>query len=118
MFENKDDAERYCGLLEAQDFPCPTAVSIDRDEIDKCEPYFKKQLDIIKPKLIVALGRFAAMSLLKVEDSVSNLRNKIFNYEGIDFLVTYHPSALLRDENLKKFAWEDFKLIRDKYINV
>jgi len=92
--------------------------NLGRSEIDKCEPYFKKQLDSIKPKLIVALGRFSAMSLLKVQDSVSDLRNKIFNYEGIDFLVTYHPSALLRDENLKKFAWEDFKLIRDKYINV
>ena len=86
-------------------------------EIEQCEPYLKKQLEIIKPKLIVSLGRVSAMTILKTKDSLTDMRNKIFNYEGIDFLVTYHPAALLRNSNFKKFAWEDFKLIRDKYIN-
>ena len=87
-------------------------------EIDKCEPYLKKQLKIIKPKLIVALGRISAMTLLKSKESLSSMRSKILKYEGIDFLVTYHPAALLRNPNFKKYAWEDFKLIRDKYKNV
>ena len=86
-------------------------------EIEKCEPYLKKQLEIIKPKLIVALGRISAMTLLRTKESLSDMRNNIFNYEGIDFLVTYHPAALLRNPNFKKYAWEDFKLIRDKYSN-
>ena len=86
-------------------------------EIEQCEPYLKKQLEIIKPKLIVALGRVSAMTILKTKDSLTDMRKKIFNYEGIDFLVTYHPAALLRNSNFKKFAWEDFKLIRDKYLN-
>ena len=87
-------------------------------EIEKCEPYLKKQLKIIKPKLIVALGRISAMTILRTKESLTDMRNQIFDYEGIDFLVTYHPAALLRNPNFKKFAWEDFKLIRDKYSNV
>ena len=87
------------------------------EEIEKCEPYLKKQLDIINPKLIVALGRVAAMTILKTKDSLTDMRKNIFDYGGRDFLVTYHPAALLRNPNFKKFAWEDFKLIRDKYLN-
>ena len=86
-------------------------------EIEKCEPYLKKQLEIINPKLIVALGRISAMTLLRTKDSLGDMRKKIFQYEGIDFLATYHPAALLRNPNFKKFAWEDFKKIRDNYIN-
>jgi len=57
------------------------------------------------------------MTILKIKDSLIDMRNNIFDYEGIDFLVTYHPTALLRNPSFKKFAWEDFKLIRDKYLN-
>ena len=59
-------------------------------EIEKCEPYLKEQLKIIKPKLIVALGRISAMTILRTKESLTNMRNQIFDYEGIDFLVTYH----------------------------
>ena len=57
------------------------------------------------------------MTILRTKESLTNMRNKIFDYEGVDFLVTYHPAALLRNPNFKKYAWEDFKLIRDKYSN-
>ena len=87
------------------------------DEIEKCEPYLKKQLKIIKPKLIVTLGRISAMTLLKTKDSLGNMRNKIHKYENIDLLVTYHPAALLRNPNLKGAAWEDFKFIKKEYLN-
>ena len=86
-------------------------------EILECEPYLKKQLQLINPKLIVALGRIAAITLLRTKDSLTNMRNKIHKYENIDLIVTYHPAALLRNPNFKKPTWEDFKLIRDKYIN-
>ena len=86
-------------------------------EISECEPYLKKQLELIKPKLIVALGRIAAITLLDSKDSLTNMRNKIHKYENIDLLVTYHPAALLRNPNFKKPTWEDFKIIRDRYIN-
>ena len=86
------------------------------DEVEKCEPYLINQLHIIKPKLIVALGRIAACTILQTKESLKNLRNKIFKYEGIDLLVTYHPAALLRNPNFKKPAWDDFQFIRD-FIN-
>ena len=86
-------------------------------EIEMCEQYLKKQLEIINPKLVVSLGRISAMTILKTKESLKDLRQKKLSYEGIDFLVTYHPAALLRNPNFKKYAWEDFKLIRDKYIN-
>ena len=89
-----------------------------QSEIDECENYLKQQLDIISPKLIVALGRISAMTLLRIKESLSNMRKNIYKYEGIDFLATYHPAALLRNPNFKKFAWEDLKKIRDNYINV
>ena len=85
-------------------------------EVDECEPYLKKQLAIIKPKLIVALGRIAACTILKTKDSLASMRNQTHSYEGIDLIVTYHPAALLRNPNFKKPCWEDFKLIRDKYL--
>ena len=86
-------------------------------EINKCEKYLKNQLKIIKPKVIVALGRIAAQTLLNTKSTLSDLRNKIHKYENIDLLVTYHPAALLRNPNLKKDAWEDFKTLKRVYIN-
>jgi len=85
-------------------------------EVELCEPYLKTQLSLINPKLIVALGRIAACTILRTKEPLKNLRNKIFKYEGIDLVVTYHPAALLRNPNFKKPAWEDFQMIRDKYL--
>ena len=85
-------------------------------EVDLCEPYLTTQLSLINPKLIVALGRVAACTILRTKEPLKNLRNQIFQYEGVDLLVTYHPAALLRNPNFKIPAWEDFKLIRDKYL--
>ena len=85
-------------------------------EVEKCEPHLISQLNHINPKLIVALGRISACTIMRTKESLKNLRNQIFKYEGIDLLVTYHPAALLRNPNFKKPAWEDFQLIRNKYI--
>ena len=85
-------------------------------EVEKCEPYLINQLQIIQPKLIVALGRIAACTILKTKESLKNLRNQTFKYAGIDLMVTYHPAALLRNPIFKRPTWEDFQLIRDKYL--
>ena len=82
------------------------------DEINQCEPYFVNQIDLIKPKLIVALGRIAGKTLLGVDKSLKDMRKKIHNYHDSDLIVTYHPAALLRNPNWKPYAWEDFKWIR------
>ena len=86
------------------------------NEVDQCEPYLKAQLALINPKLIVALGRVAACTILKTKEPLKNLRNQTFKYEGIDLVVTYHPAALLRNSNFKQPTWEDFQMIRDKYL--
>tara|TARA_B100000315_G_C14379356_1_gene496712 strand:- start:24 stop:686 length:663 start_codon:yes stop_codon:yes gene_type:complete len=85
-------------------------------EVEQCEPFLINQLHLINPILIVALGRISACTLLKTKESLKNLRNRIFKYAGIDLLVTYHPAALLRNPNFKKPTWDDFQLIREKYL--
>lgn len=87
-----------------------------RDEIDQCEPYLIKQIELIQPKLLVALGRISATTLLRSKDSLTNMRGQVFDYHGTDMVVTYHPAALLRNPNWKRPAWEDFKKIRDMYL--
>ncbi len=84
-------------------------------EVEACEPYLKKQLEIIKPKLIMCLGRIAGQSLLKTNTTLSELRNNIYEYQGIKVLVTYHPAALLRNPNWKRPAWEDVQKMRKLY---
>ena len=82
-------------------------------EAEKCEPYLLHQIKLIKPKIIVALGRISATTLLQLDVSLKSLRGKLHDYYGTPLLVTYHPAALLRNQNLKKFAWDDFQFIRD-----
>ena len=80
-------------------------------EIEKCEPYLLQQIELIAPKLIVALGRFASASLLKTSDALGSLRQKMHTYNNVPLIVTYHPAALLRNPQLKKQTWEDLKKI-------
>ena len=82
-------------------------------EIDECEPYLKKQIEIIKPKLIVALGKISGNTLLKKNTSLKDMRETIYDYFGTPLKITYHPAALLRNPDLKKDAWQDFQWIRD-----
>ena len=82
------------------------------DEVLHCEPYLKKQIEIIKPKVIIALGRISAQVLLKRTDSLSLLRQNEQLYEEIPFIVTYHPAALLRNPGWKAKAWQDLQKIR------
>lgn len=84
-------------------------------ETDQCEPYLWKQIEIVKPKLILALGLTAANTLLKNKESMTNLRGKLHDYHGIRTLVTYHPAALLRNPEWKKYTWDDVKLLRNLY---
>jgi DNA polymerase len=79
------------------------------DEIASCEPFLFKQIESIKPKVIVALGSFAAKTLLKTQDPISRLRGRVYDYHGAQLVPTFHPSFLLRSPGQKKFAWEDLK---------
>jgi uracil-DNA glycosylase family 4 len=88
------------------------------DEIEMCEPHLLEQIRIIQPKIICALGRIAAQALLKTKLPLGQLRGKIHDYHGIEFLVTYHPAALLRYPQYKRATWEDVKLLRKEYDNL
>ncbi len=84
-------------------------------EIDTCEPYLWKQLEIMKPKIIVCLGRVAAQTLLRTTAGLNDMRGKVHDYRGMKLVVTYHPAALLRNPNWKKPTWEDVQWIRKMY---
>ncbi len=79
------------------------------EEMDQCRPYLEEQINVIKPKLIMALGAVAAQALLKTKEPVGKLRNQWHDLQGIPLRVTYHPAFLLRDESRKKDVWEDMK---------
>ncbi len=85
------------------------------DEMETCIPYLKKQISIIKPKMILCLGLTAAKGLLRRKESLTALRGKFFDYEGIKVMVTFHPAALLRNPNWKRDCWEDVKKFRKMY---
>ncbi|HEX9917023.1 MAG TPA: uracil-DNA glycosylase [candidate division Zixibacteria bacterium] len=85
------------------------------EEIETCEPYLLKQIAIIKPKIICALGRISAQALLKTKLPLNKLRGRFHDYHGRKLLVTYHPAALLRYPQYKKDTWEDIQLLRKEY---
>jgi len=85
-------------------------------EVDKCEPYLLKQVGMIKPKLILALGKVAARTLLKIDIPLKEMRGTMYDYYGTPLKVTYHPSTLLRNPDFKKLAWNDYKWVRDYLI--
>ena len=82
------------------------------DEIAACIPYLHRQLEIIKPKVILALGSTAGEALLGVRKSLGELRGKVHTYNGIPLIVTYHPAALLRNPHWKKPTWDDVRIAR------
>ena len=81
------------------------------DEIAACEPFLQKQLSIIKPHIVVGLGRYACQTLLKTTTSMSKLRGVWHEYEGIKFMPTFHPAYLLRNPPAKKEVWEDLQAV-------
>lgn len=82
------------------------------DEVIACQPYLLRQIELVGPKVILALGRFAAQTLLQTTTGIGALRGKIHRYHGVPLIVTYHPAALLRNESWKRPTWEDVKLAR------
>ncbi|TMG81763.1 MAG: uracil-DNA glycosylase, partial [Betaproteobacteria bacterium] len=81
-------------------------------EAEACRPYLDRQIALIQPKIIVALGKSAATTLLNVEASIASLRGRVYRYEGVALIVTYHPAYLLRNLPDKAKAWEDLCFAR------
>jgi len=82
------------------------------DEKEACLPWLERQIEALRPLVILALGRVAAATLLGTEEGIGRLRGRWFERRGIPLIATYHPSALLRDEAMKRPAWEDLKTLR------
>jgi DNA polymerase len=89
----------------------------EKDESDVCGPFLQRQIEIIRPKVIVALGAVAAKYLLAINDSMANLRGRWYDYKGSKLAVTYHPAYLLRDPRQKKEAWKDLQMVM-KYLGL
>ena len=86
-------------------------------ETEVCNSCLKKQLKNISPRLIVSLGQLTTEALLDNKENFTDLKDQIHSYDNIDFLVTYHPEDLLKNPELKKHTWTDFKYIRDNYLD-
>ena len=82
------------------------------DEVKECLPYLRKQIALLRPKLIVCLGLTAVENLLGTTESLGHLRGRVLEYEGIPLMVTYHPAALLRNPAWKRPTWEDVQAMR------
>ena len=80
------------------------------DEVAQCSPLLARQIQLVQPRLILAMGRFAAQTLLNSDASISSMRGKVYRYQGVPTIVTYHPAYLLRNLPDKAKAWEDLCL--------
>lgn len=86
-----------------------------REEADACKPWLIRQIELITPSIIVLLGSVALQNLIGRDARITQMRGQWLKKEGIEFMPTYHPAALLRDETKKRPVWEDIKQVRDRY---
>jgi DNA polymerase len=82
------------------------------EELTACGRYLERQIELVRPAVLVALGATAAERLLSVKRSLTELRGRVHSYRGIPLVVTYHPAALLRNPNWKKPTWDDVRIAR------
>ena len=80
------------------------------DELAQCEPFLIRQVELVRPKIILAMGRFAVQSLLRSDEPIGRLRGRVHDYQGVPLIVTYHPAYLLRSLEEKARAWDDLCL--------
>jgi uracil-DNA glycosylase family 4 len=98
-----------CNVLKCRP---PENRNPEPDEVGSCNPFLRKQLAAIRPKIVCCLGTFAAQTVLQTAASISKLRGKFFDMDGIRVIATFHPAYLLRSPDKKREVWEDMKQIR------
>ena len=84
------------------------------DESAACRPYLDRQIDLVRPRVLVALGRVAAQNLLELDSPLGRMRGRWYEVRGVPTRVTYHPAALLRNAGYKRPTWEDMQIVRDR----
>lgn len=108
------DEVYICNIIKCRP---PGNRNPEPDEIAACIPFLRRQLKAIRPRLICALGTFAAQTLLGTNTPISRLRGRFYTYEGVHLLPTYHPAFLLRNPSKKADVWEDVQRLRGAYEN-
>jgi uracil-DNA glycosylase family 4 len=105
---------RGVGVYIANVLKCrpPGNRNPEPEEVARCSPHLVRQIALIRPRLIVAMGRFAAQTLLNSDASIASMRGRMFEYQGVPLVVTYHPAYLLRNMPDKAKAWEDLVFAR------
>ena len=98
-----------CNILKCRP---PNNRNPEQEEVNHCIPYLRKQIELVRPKVILCLGLVAAGHLLGTKESLTRLRGRVHSYENTPVMVTYHPAALLRNPNWKRPAWEDVQAVR------
>ena len=111
------DRDRDCYIANIVKCRPPGNRNPEPDEVAACEPFLLAQLATIRPKVVLALGAFAAQALLKTKEPIGKLRGRIFPYHAMVLIPTFHPAFLLRNPGpeYRRQAWEDLKLARDEY---
>ncbi len=110
--ELKREEVYICNILKCRP---PNNRDPESTEMETCTPYLYRQIELIKPKFIICLGRIAGQWLMQTNNTLTSLRGKFHDFRGTKLMVTYHPAALLRNPNWKYPAWEDMKMFRKAY---
>lgn len=105
--------ESNCFIANVVKCRPPNNRDPEADEVAACSAYLDRQIALLQPRAILSAGRVSTQALLGTTEGIGRLRGRFIDYRGIPLLPTYHPSAILRDESLKRPAWEDLKLLRD-----
>jgi DNA polymerase len=90
----------------------PANRNPEKDEIAACAPFLKRQIELVGPEVLLAVGTFSAQLLTGSELPLGKLRGEVYSYEGVPLVTTYHPAALLRNPGWSRAAWEDLQLLR------
>lgn len=113
LTRSEADAQRQVYIANVLKCRPPHNRNPEPQEVAQCEPYLKRQVALVQPQLILAMGRFAVQSLLQTQEPIGRLRGKVHRYEGVPVVVTYHPAYLLRNPLDKARSWEDLCLARE-----
>jgi len=106
---SRKDSVYICNVLKCRP---PGNRNPTPEEIRTCSPFLHRQLELVKPRALLAVGTFAAQVLTGQDDALGKLRGKVYSYEGIPLVVTYHPAALLRNSGWARPTWDDLQLLR------
>jgi DNA polymerase len=103
------EAVYICNVLKCRP---PNNRDPQADEVEACSPYLIRQVELVRPRAILAFGNFAAHTLLRRDDPMSRLRGRVHDYRGVPLIPTYHPAALLRNPGWVRAVWDDLQLLR------